>query len=116
MVALGFYFIIFLAWSLYLQMKDKFVENKLAVKLSFIGVFLAYLATELGWIVAEMGRQPWTIQDILPVFASTSHLAVGHVQLTFFLFLFVFTALLIAELGIMFKIIKKGPNLNNEEA
>ncbi len=116
MVGLGFYFIIFLMWSLYLQMKDKFVENKLAVKLSFIGLFLAYLATELGWIVAEVGRQPWTIQDILPVSASTSQLATGHVQLTFFMFLIVFTALLIAELGIMFKIIKKGPNLNNEEA
>ncbi len=116
MVALGFYFIAFLLWILYLQYKDKFTQNKLAVKLSFIGIFLAYLATELGWIVAEVGRQPWTIQDILPVSASTSDIAVGNVQITFFLFLIIFTALLIAELGIMFKIIKKGPNLKNEEA
>lgn len=115
MVALGFYFILFLAWILYLQVKDKYTKNKIALKLSFIGIILAYIATELGWIVAEVGRQPWTIQDILPATASVSDLGVGNVQTTFFMFLAVFTALLIAELGIMFKIIKKGPNLKEEE-
>ena len=115
MVGLGFYFILFLAWILYLQMKDKYIHKKLAIKLSFIGLFLAYIATELGWIVAEVGRQPWTIQDILPTTASVSDIGVGNVQTTFFMFLAIFTALLIAELGIMFKMIKKGPNLKEEE-
>jgi cytochrome d ubiquinol oxidase subunit I len=115
MVAIGFYFIVFLLWILYLQMKDKYVTNKLALRLSLIGIILAYIATELGWIVAEMGRQPWTIQDILPVTASVSQLSTGSVQTTFFMFLIVFTALLIAEIGIMAKFIKKGPNLTEEE-
>jgi cytochrome d ubiquinol oxidase subunit I len=115
MVAIGFYFIVFLLWILYLQVKDKYVTNKLALRLSLIGIILAYIATELGWIVAEMGRQPWTIQDILPVSASVSQLSTGSVQTTFFMFLIVFTALLIAEIGIMAKFIKKGPNLTEEE-
>lgn len=115
MVALGGYFILFLGWILFLQIKDKYATNKLALRLSVIGIILAYIATEAGWIVAEVGRQPWTIQDILPVTASTSDLAASSVQITFFMFLIVFTALLIAELGIMFKMIKKGPNLKNEE-
>lgn len=115
MVLLGFYFVLFLLWILYLQWKDKYLTNKWALRLSLIGIILAYIATELGWIVAEVGRQPWTIQDILPVTASTSQLATGSVVTTFFMFLIVFTALLIAEIGIMVKFIKKGPNLTEEE-
>ncbi len=116
MVGFGFYFIFILGIIAYLSIKDKFANKKFLLRLSIINIFLAYLASELGWVVAEVGRQPWTIQDILPVSAATSHLSVSSVQTTFFLFLAIFTALLIAELGIMFKMIKKGPNLNNEEA
>lgn len=116
MVALGGYFIFILALILFLSLKDKFADKKILLKLSILNIFLAYLASQLGWIVAEVGRQPWTIQDILPVQAATSHLTVGSVQLSLFMFAAIFTAFLIAELGIMFKMIKKGPNLNNEEA
>ncbi len=116
MVALGFYFILYFLWALYLLKKDKFHTNKLAVKLGLWNILLAYIATELGWVVAEVGRQPWTIQDILTVNASVSDISATNVQITFFMFLAIFTALLIAELGIMFKMINKGPNLNNEEA
>jgi cytochrome d ubiquinol oxidase subunit I len=62
-----------------------------------------------GWIVAEVGRQPWTIQDLLPAVASVSQIDASAVQITFWLFTAVFTALLIAELKIMFKQIKIGP-------
>ena len=62
-----------------------------------------------GWIVAELGRQPWVIQDILPTTAAVSRIGVGAVQVTFFLFLIIFTTLLIAELKILFKQIKLGP-------
>lgn len=115
MVALGFYFILFLLWLLILLKRDKLQSNKLALNLGVIGIFLAYLASELGWVVAEVGRQPWTIQDLLPVNAAVSKIGVGHVQTTFFIFLAIFTTLLIAELGIMFKLIGKGPNLKIEE-
>jgi cytochrome d ubiquinol oxidase subunit I len=112
MVGLGVYFVLYLIWLLYLLMKDKIGSNKAALKLGVAGIFLAYVATEAGWIVAEVGRQPWAIQDLLPVRAASSHLSVGNVQLTFFIFLVLFTALLIAEVGIMLKVIKKGPNLD----
>ena len=58
---------------------------------------------------SEMGRQPWTIQDLLPVNAAVSKLETGSVQTTFFIFLIMFTVLLIAEIGIMVKAIRKGP-------
>ena len=70
---------------------------------------LAYIASESGWIVAEMGRQPWTIQDMLPTWAAVSDLQSGSVMLTFFLFLILFTTMLAVEISIMLKQIKKGP-------
>jgi len=70
---------------------------------------LAYIASESGWIVAEMGRQPWTIQDMLPTWAAASDLQSGSVMLTFALFLILFTTMLAVEISIMLKQIKKGP-------
>lgn len=63
-------------------------------------------------VVAECGRQPWAIQDMLPVNAAISKLDVGSVQTTFFIFLVLFTIMLIAEIGILLKAIKKGPENN----
>jgi len=70
---------------------------------------LPYIASQCGWIVAEVGRQPWVIQDYLPTLAAVSNLNVSAVQVTFWLFAAIFTALLIAEIKIMFKQIKLGP-------
>ena len=73
---------------------------------------LAYIASESGWIVAELGRQPWTIQDMLPTWAAVSDLQAGSVALTFFLFLILFTTMLAVEISIMLRQIKKGPEEN----
>ncbi|MCD7970986.1 MAG: cytochrome ubiquinol oxidase subunit I [Alistipes sp.] len=70
---------------------------------------LAYLAGQAGWIVAEVGRQPWTIQDLLPTVAAVSRIDAGSVKVTFFLFVILFTTLLIAEVMIMTRQIKIGP-------
>ena len=67
---------------------------------------LVYVASEAGWIVAELGRQPWAIQDMMPTMAAVSDLRSGSVALTFFLFLILFTVLLIAEVRIMCHVIK----------
>ena len=72
---------------------------------------LGYIAGQAGWAVAECGRQPWVIQDMLPTNVAVSQLSTSSVQLTFFIFLFLFTVMLIAEIGIMCKTIKKGPKL-----
>ena len=67
---------------------------------------IAYVASEAGWIVAELGRQPWAIQDMLPAVAAVSDLQPGSVMLTFFIFLLLFTVLLIAEIRIMCNVIR----------
>ena len=74
---------------------------------------LAYVCSESGWLVAEFGRQPWTIQDMLPTWAAVSDLHSGSVMLTFFLFLILFTTMLAVEINIMLKQIKRGPDEEN---
>jgi cytochrome d ubiquinol oxidase subunit I len=70
---------------------------------------LAYLAGQAGWLLAEMGRQPWIIQDIMPTMIAVSHINTGSVMVTFWLFAVLFTTLLIAEITIIVKQIKSGP-------
>jgi len=76
---------------------------------AIVMVPLAYIASESGWLVAEFGRQPWTIQDMLPTWAAASDLHSGSVMFTFVLFLILFTTMLAVEISIMLKQIKKGP-------
>ena len=71
---------------------------------------LAYLASESGWLVAEFGRQPWTIQDMLPIWVGVSDIGSAAVALTFFLFLILFTTMLAVEISILLKQIKQGPD------
>jgi cytochrome d ubiquinol oxidase subunit I len=109
MVGLGLLFIVFFGFVLYQVLEQKIETRKWLLRISIFMIPLAYLASQAGWIVAELGRQPWVIQDILPTTAAVSRIGVGAVQVTFFLFLIVFTTLLIAELKILFKQIKLGP-------
>ena len=81
---------------------------------AIILVPLAYIASESGWLVAEFGRQPWTIQDMLPTWVAVSDINGCSVALTFFLFLFLFTLMLAVEISILFKQIKKGPEYSEK--
>jgi cytochrome d ubiquinol oxidase subunit I len=115
MVALGTLFpIIFLLYLIYTY-KDSIAEKKWLLRFGLFSVFLGYIASQAGWIVAEVGRQPWTIQNILPVSVARSNLSTVTVQTTFFLFLLLFTILLIAEIRIMLKQIQIGPETAREE-
>ena len=111
MVMLGLYFIALFALVLYYTQIQKIEKTNWLLWLSLLSIPLGYVAGELGWVVAEVGRQPWAIQDILPVQAAISGISTSSVKITFFLFLFLFTALLIAEIRIMLQQIKKGPEV-----
>jgi cytochrome d ubiquinol oxidase subunit I len=110
MVGLGFYFLLFFILTLILVYRRTLEKKRWFQLLALFTIPLAYLATMLGWTVAEMGRQPWVIQDLMPTFSAVSHLDAATVQVTFWLFMIIFTALLIAEVKIMTKQIKIGPN------
>lgn len=110
MVILGGYFILLFILVLIWNKKGKMENTRWLQKVCLWSIPLGYIAGQAGWIVAEVGRQPWAIQDILPTSASISKLQTSSVQTTFFMFLILFTVLLIAEIGIMVKSVKKGPN------
>jgi cytochrome d ubiquinol oxidase subunit I len=109
MVMLGFFFILVCAVALVLLFRDKLSGNKWFLWVAIISVPLVYIAGESGWIVAEMGRQPWIIQDLMPLSLAVTRLSTGSVITTFILFALLFTALLAAEVSIMLKQIKTGP-------
>jgi cytochrome d ubiquinol oxidase subunit I len=112
MVVLGTLFpFVFLAY-LYFSYKGTLEDQRLLLKGGTIMFFLGLIAHWTGWILAEVGRQPWAIQDLLPVTVARSNLTAGTVQITFFMFLALFTALLIAEVSIMLKQISMGPEEN----
>lgn len=109
MVMLGMFFLALFVLVFYMQWKKKLENSRWLLWTALFTIPLGYLASQLGWVVAEVGRQPWAIQEILPVQAAVSSVSTGSVKVTFFLFLFLFTALLIAEVRIMVKQIQKGP-------
>ncbi|MDR1810974.1 MAG: cytochrome ubiquinol oxidase subunit I [Prevotella sp.] len=112
MVYLGCFFILLFALVIFFERKKSLDGKKWLLWTAVWSIPPAYLAGQLGWIVAEVGRQPWAIQDVLPVQAAISALSAGSVITTFFLFLALFTALLVAEIRIMLNQIKKGPEDN----
>lgn len=81
---------------------------------SLLSIPFVYLAGQAGWIVAEVGRQPWVIEGLLPTKAAISSVSVGAVQTTFFLFVAIFTLFLAIEIRILIKAIKEGPKTDVE--
>ena len=123
MVGLGCLFILFFAVVLavsyqfpkrFLQKYDMAALPAWHYWIAIVLVPLAYIASESGWLVAEFGRQPWTIQDMLPTWISVSDIQSSAVALTFFLFLVLFTTMLAVEINILLKQIKKGPEYSAE--
>ncbi len=109
MVGLGMWFILLFALVLFFSYKKKLENMKIMHWAALLSIPLVYIASQAGWIVAEVGRQPWTIQDTMPTIAAVSRLDASAVQITFWLFAVLFTILLIAELTILTKQIKAGP-------
>ena len=110
MVGLGFYFMLMFVLVLYFLLNEELDKRRWFLWLAIWTIPLAYIAEQAGWIVAEVGRQPWVIQDLLPTTAAVSMIDATSIQVTFWLFAVIFTALLIANIMIMTRQIKLGPN------
>ena len=114
MVMIGLFFLLFFPIIWFLSRKGILEKQRWLLFISVLTIPLAYICSECGWIVAEVGRQPWVIQDIMPTFAAVSNLETSSVKLTFTLFAILFTVLLAAEVSILVKQIKKGPESINQ--
>ena len=108
MVGLGMLFVLLFICSWWYAKKRKFEKFKFIPYLAIACVPLAYIASQCGWIVAEVGRQPWVVQNLMPTNVAITRIASGWVVTTFWMFAILFTLLLIAEIGITFTQIRKG--------
>jgi cytochrome d ubiquinol oxidase subunit I len=109
MVGLGFWFILVFILAYMSVIKGTFVENRMVQKMALYSIPLPWLAISLGWMTAEIGRQPWTVFGVLPTANSVTPVDLVNVQATFFMFLAAFVILGIAELKMLFTVVKNGP-------
>ena len=116
MVGIGMLLALALLLTLFFAWKDRIVSKRWLLWAAIWCIPLVYICGQCGWIVAEVGRQPWTIQALLPVNVAISSLSAGAVRTTFFVFLAVFALFLAIEIRIMLRAIRKGPEVEPEYA
>ena len=109
MVALGFSFFALFALAFYHSSKNRCDKKPWLLKWALFFIPMPYLASELGWFVAEYGRQPWSIYGILPTSDSVSSLSNRNLYFSLAGFTLFYTALLIVMMTLMFKVARKGP-------
>jgi cytochrome d ubiquinol oxidase subunit I len=108
MVTLGGLLLCYLAFILFAAYRrPQWIENKFVAAFGVLCIALVWICSESGWIVAEVGRQPWVIQDLMPTRAAISAISAGEVKTTFWMFAAVFTAMLVAEISIMTRYIAR---------
>ncbi|AWN75141.1 cytochrome ubiquinol oxidase subunit I [Legionella anisa] len=110
MVACGFFFILLFATGFYLSMKRKLHTTRWYLRIAFFSLPLPWIAAELGWVVAEYGRQPWSVQDILPTAMGASSISTTQVLTSISGFILFYTILAIVEIFLMVKYIRLGPD------
>ncbi|MCM1066770.1 MAG: cytochrome ubiquinol oxidase subunit I [Muribaculaceae bacterium] len=95
--------------------RDSVLEKAWLCWLGMISVAVVWVCSQAGWVLAEVGRQPWVIQDLMPTNAAISGIPASSVQFTFWLFAAIFTGLLIAEISIMLRFISSASKTNIED-
>ena len=110
MVACAFWFIFLFLAGFYLLMKQKIQNTRWYLYAAFFSLPLPWIAAELGWIVAEYGRQPWVVQGILPTFMGTSSINATQLLTSLAGFVIFYTILAIIEVFLMVKYIRLGPD------
>lgn len=108
MVGLGFYFIALLGLAWYLR--NRLMDHPWFLKLMLLSIPLPYLAIQLGWIMAEVGRQPWIVYGLMRTSDAVSPVDLSQVVLTFIAFIFVYSFIGIAGFTIIIKKVIHGPS------
>ena len=109
MVGLGFAMLALFGLSTWYSVQGSFGERRWLLRAAVWSLPMPWLACELGWFVAEYGRQPWTIYGVLPTHLSVSTLTVGSLYGSIAGFVGFYTILLIVELYLMVKFARQGP-------
>lgn len=114
MVGLGMFFILLMTVFFWLSARRKLDRYPLLLRIAVFAIPLPWVAIELGWVVAEFGRQPWVIEGVLPTAVAVSNLGAVSVLITLLGFAAIYTALIVIEMSLMVKAIRKGPQMGDE--
>ncbi|MDO5654157.1 MAG: cytochrome ubiquinol oxidase subunit I [Brachymonas sp.] len=109
MVGIGGLMLLLTMTAVWHTTRDTFMQKRWLLKWALWSIPLPFIACQMGWFVAEYGRQPWTIFGMLPAYLSASSLSVASLWGSLAGFLFFYTVLLIAEMYLMFKYARLGP-------
>jgi len=112
MVGLGMLFIALTLTFFVLSARRTLDHHRWLLKVAVWVIPLPWVAAECGWIVAELGRQPWVIEGVLPTAVAVSHLGAGTLLLTIAGFALIYTVLFVIEMKLMLKAIRKGPEIS----
>jgi len=110
MVVSGFTMLLLFTLAFYFTAKRKEHKTRWLQKFALFCLPLPWIASETGWFVAEFGRQPWAIGEILPTYVATSHLSESDLWLSIFGFVGLYTAFMVIEIYLMLKYVRKGPS------
>ena len=110
MVAAGFFMLVVFLLAFYESTRHHIGEKKWVLRMAFYSIPLPWIAAECGWIVAEYGRQPWSIGEILPTHLSASNLAAADVWSSLIAIVVFYIGLFIVEMFLMLHFVRKGPS------
>jgi cytochrome d ubiquinol oxidase subunit I len=110
MVGAGFAMLLIFVLSFYYNARRVIEEKRWLLWLAVAAIPLPWIAVETGWFVAEFGRQPWAIGEVLPTFLATSSLEASDIIISLAGFIAFYTFLLAIEMWLMFHFARKGPS------
>ena len=113
MVAIGFYFIAFFAVAFVVASRHQLGRWRWMLWGAVATLPLPWIAVEMGWLIAEFGRQPWIIEGVLPTFYAASSLTVADLIISLAFFVLIYSVLAVVELYLLVHTIKKGPAERN---
>ena len=110
MVGLGLTLIALFATAFYLSARHRFERHRWFLRAAFLSLPLPWIAAELGWVVAEYGRQPWAIDGVLPTFLGASPVPASSVLLSICGFAIFYSALAAVDVYLLTRMIRRGPD------
>jgi cytochrome d ubiquinol oxidase subunit I len=110
MVGLGLFFLLVFSLAFYFCARRTLARQRWLLRLALLSIPLPWVAAELGWVVAEYGRQPWTISGVLPTYLSASSVDAGTLYFSLAGFIGFYTFLFVVEMFLMVKYIRLGPS------
>lgn len=113
MAGIGFLFIGFFGFAFLLMTLRNF-QARWFLRLAVLVIPLPWIAAELGWVLAELGRQPWAVEGVLPTFLGASSLTAGQIWTTIIGFTLLYGTLAVVEVGLILRTIKRGPYAGHE--